>query len=320
MKRETTVVVNLDRFKPLLAATIETEADFASLTYPLLASPKLDGIRVILHPSLGPVTRSLKSVPNKFIRDFLSAPALRYLDGEIIVGKETAPDVFNRTQSAVMSMGGEPSFTYVAFDHLGMSTPNCPFEARLLDTRYTVGQWNKTDPVQATLVRYLEHTMIHNREELDAYEEWALGEGYEGVMLRTPNGKYKFNRSTLREQILMKLKRFLDDEAEITGWEPLLKNENEAFIDERGYQKRSAHQSGKIADMTRAGKLNMIGRSGRWKDVVFDVGSGFDDDLRRDIAANFDQKYKGKMGAYKYLPHGSKDAPRHPIWKGLRHD
>ena len=49
--------------KPMLAVEAE---DFEALTYPLLASYKLDGIRCLITVD-GPRTRSLKPVPNKYI-------------------------------------------------------------------------------------------------------------------------------------------------------------------------------------------------------------------------------------------------------------
>lgn len=308
-----------DKFKPLLAATIETEADFESLQYPLLGSPKLDGIRVICHPTLGPVTRSLKPVRNKFVREYLSDPRLRFLDGEVVVGDPTAPDVFNKTQSAVMSEGGTPDFSYLVFDHFGSANLACPFSLRLSDAQTVVGRWNDAAEKAGTISRiiFLEHVELKDRFDVDIFEQNYLASGYEGMMLRSPQGKYKYNRSTLREQILMKLKRFEDAEAIITGWEPLYRNENEAFLDERGYQKRSTHQAGKVADDSMVGKLHLRGLGGRWDGVGFACGSGLDEATRRDFRQRIDD-LMGRVVSYKYQPHGSKDAPRAPIFKGLR--
>jgi DNA ligase-1 len=311
----------MSRFKPLLAATIETAQDFESLTYPLYGSPKLDGIRVLLHPEHGPITRSMKPVANKWIREYLSDPRLAYLDGEVVVGDPTAPNVFNITQSAVMSHGGTPDFTYIVFDCFAMSNLACPFTTRLADAKNIVDNWNELAADAGTIsrVQFLEHEKLDNAAEIDAFEQAYLEQGYEGMMLRKPSGKYKHNRSTLKEQILMKLKRFEDAEARITGWEPLYRNQNEAFTDERGYQKRSAHQAGKVADDTLVGKLHLRGVGGRWDGVGFACGSGLDDDERRKLRKMAeDGTLLGRLVTYKYQPHGSKDAPRAPIYKGLR--
>src|SRR5712671_4379026 len=96
----------LTRFRPLLAATISGDEELAALTYPLIASPKVDGIRIICHPDLGPITRSCKPVHNMIVRDYLADSAYSGFDGEIVVGHITAPDVFQRTTSGVMTHTG----------------------------------------------------------------------------------------------------------------------------------------------------------------------------------------------------------------------
>jgi len=66
----------------MLAATVKSVGD---LRFPLLASPKLDGIRAIVRNGqvLG---RSLKPLPNKLIQRMLGREDLEGLDGELIVG------------------------------------------------------------------------------------------------------------------------------------------------------------------------------------------------------------------------------------------
>ena len=93
--------------KPMLSATVTRDL-FHKLRWPLMASPKLDGIRVLNHPDLGPVTRSFKPVPNKYARDTLQHLLLdTALDGEILATTSEGEVLdFNATQSAVMTRGG----------------------------------------------------------------------------------------------------------------------------------------------------------------------------------------------------------------------
>ena len=304
--------MNLQYFRPNLAAD-STDYDWSKLHFPAYVSPKIDGIRCVTHPELGPSSRSLKPIPNRFIKDILGKPELKWLDGEIVVGNPAAPDVFNRSQSGVMSRDGIPDFTYLVFDNFEAGDM-CGFGIRLQDAQ------NVVERVSVQAVKMLPHKFVDSLDELWAYEEEQVALGYEGIMIRHRGVKYKCGRSTLREQGLIKVKRFLDDEAQIIGWEPLLRNMNDPVVDALGLQKRGYSKEGKIADPTMAGKVNMLGLTGKWRGVEFDVGSGLDDGQRRDIAANFDAKYKNQMGSYKYQPHGSLEAPRSPIWKGLRHD
>ena len=124
----------MSTFKPLLSAKAD-RADLGRLSYPLLASPKLDGIRaVVLDGQL--VSRTLKPIPNDFIRNALSRPCLDGLDGELIVGSPTDPDIYLKTNSAVMSKSGDPAFTYYVFDIHNMPAK---FSDRLAELSEQVG-------------------------------------------------------------------------------------------------------------------------------------------------------------------------------------
>lgn len=304
-------------WRPLLAATLETEEDFATIEYPVLASYKVDGMRITCLRD-GPRTRSNKEIPNKYVRELMSHHGLCFLDGEVVVGSPTAPHVFHTTQSALMSFDGKPVFSYYVFDSVDIMGVPCPFQVRLDDAKNIVEKYMRNRTANGGVyVEVLEHRLIANREELDAFEEEALLLGYEGIMVRKQYGKYKFNRSTLKEGILLKVKRFMDAEAMIIGWEPLEVNGNEAFIDERGYQRRSSEKAGMTLDHTRAGKLKAVGVNGKWKGVEFKIGSGLDDDTRRAIAQSF-HLFDQKIFTYKYQDVGSKDKPRAPIYKGIR--
>lgn len=299
---------DLSKFRPMLSATLTTE-EFPKLQFPMYCSSKLDGIRCCVHPTLGPVTRTLKPIPNKYIFNCLKHKALAGLDGELIVGSAVAKDVCNTTQSAVMSYDGEPEFTYYVFDHF------LDFDYtydRRLDIVYD--QVNAFTPDFPFQVLFLSQELVRSIDSVIAYEESCHELGYEGAMVRSPTAPYKFGRATLKQQYLMKLKRFEDAEATIIGFEALERNTNEPTKDAFGLQKRSSHQAGKIADNL-LGKLHVT--ADPWGE--FDVGSGLDTQLRTEIWNNQD-KYKGATITFKYLPYGSKLKPRHPIFKGFRHD
>ena len=75
---------------------------------------------------------------------------------------------------------------------------------------------------------------INTMEELEKYEVDCLEIGYEGVILRDPNAKYKHGRSTVKEGGLIKVKRFSDSEARILAMEEQMKNNNEKKVNELG--------------------------------------------------------------------------------------
>ena len=133
-------------------------------------------------------------------------------------------------------------------------------------------------------------------------------------MLRHPRAPYKFGRSTLKQQGLIKVKRFKDDEAIITGFVALERNTNPITKDAYGLSKRSSHKSGKIPDDLLGKLLVKHPTYGE-----FAIGSGFDVDTRKEIWQN-QNKYLAKTVAFKFQPHGTMNAPRAPIFKGFRYE
>jgi DNA ligase-1 len=163
-------------------------------------------------------------------------------------------------------------------------------------------------------IRVVPHTLINTQEELDLYESLRLAEGFEGVMIRDPQGPYKQGRSTEREGWLLKVKRFLDSEAEIIGFEEEMHNTNPAETSETGHMKRSSRQEGLVGKNTLGALKVRDIKSG----VEFSIGTGFTAAYR---AIYWDQREKllGEIVSYKYQPTGVKDRPRFPVFKGFRH-
>lgn len=225
------------KIRPMLAGKAPDDLD--KLRFPILVSPKLDGIRCLIKDGKA-VSRTLKPIRNRFVQQILGTPVLNGVDGELVVGDPTASNCMQMTNSGIMSFDGEPDFTFYAFDI--WSRGNLPF-ANAFDTLvlrgYNYGR-----------LKVLDQDELQSVSQLEAYEEDVLSAGYEGVILRDPNAPYKFNRSTTREQWLLKLKRFAQDDAVIVGVRELTHNENSPIIDARGYTERSHAQSGKIEGNT----------------------------------------------------------------------
>lgn len=287
--------------KPNLSATCD---DLSALAYPVLASPKLDGIRVLIID--GKVySRNMKLIPNAFVQAELKGIS-QHLDGEIIVGDPKADDCYRKTNSGVMSRDGEPDFTFWIFDNFAMPDG---FKDRLASIKEYVKASKRPR------LRVVPHVLKKNVEELAEYEAQHLSAGYEGIMVRGPYSLYKEGRSTLREGGLAKIKRFLDSEAVILGFDEQQHNGNVATKDELGRTKRSSHKAGK----TGKGVMGALKVRDVYSGVEFDVGTGFSDAERADIWGNR-ESYAGKTIKYKFLPVGVKDKPRHPVYLGLRSD
>ena len=290
-------------FRPMLAETIK---DIETLKYPVFASPKLDGIRCLGMHGV-PTTRSMKPVRNKFVQQFFydNREVLEGLDGELIVGDPTAPDVYRKTSSGVNSADGEPDFTYYVFDV--WDVPGMLF----YDRKRCVDNVHNTIPrVKAVLQNYISCT-----SELLTYEAMRLADGYEGVMVRSIDGLYKQGCSTIKEGALLKLKRFEDAEAIVIGFEEQMHNENELTRDERGYAKRSSHKANQTSTDS-LGALVVRGLTA-FEGVEFKIGTGFDKGEWVEIWRDR-QTHEGSIVKFKHFSIGVKDKPRFPKFVGFR--
>lgn len=288
--------------EPMLASPLKNGA---MPTFPCLASPKLDGVRALVFN--GTVySRKLKKIPNHFTQSVLGSPLLHGVDGELIVGKPTADDVFRATSSAVMSSAECPEVVFYVFDMflpLGFSERYEQLKAKV----------SRLPPNLRPRVVLVEQVVVNSAEELTAYEEKCLSEGYEGAMVRSLRGPYKCGRSTVREGYLLKVKRFCDSEAEILGLIELEHNLNEATKNELGRTKRSSHKAGRVGGGTLGALLGRDVKTG----VEFQCGTGFSDAEKARLwalgASLVGQKFK-----YSYFPTGSKEKPRFPVYLGIR--
>lgn len=291
------------QFRPMLAAPVGK----LQLKFPLLASPKLDGIRALVSSDHRVMSRSLKLIPNKHVQSmFAAASGLSGLDGELIVGDPTQHDVYLKSVSALMTHTGTPEFTFWVFDDF--TTAENPFYRRMSLAKERVEAFRGNIDV-----RYLEQVRVDGKKELMELEDEYLSKGYEGVVLRSSTGLYKYGRSTERQGWLLKLKRFEDSEAEIIGFVEKMTNGNEATINELGYKERSSHKDNKIA----AGMLGALSVRDIKTGVEFEIGTGFTDEQRKEFWSSKDT-YMGQIVKYRHFPTGVKDKPRIPSYKGLR--
>lgn len=289
-------------FKPMLAATCKHPD---RIKFPVLATPKLDGIRCLMVDGKA-LTRSLKPIPNEYIREEIEADFLDGVDGEIII-----PGMrFNDISSVVMRRSiseAATRFEYWIFDYMPRQLYSMSYSKRMENLRELAN-------LPAKAVRVLP-TLCDNLQALVAFKEECLQQGYEGICFRDPNSSYKFGRSTERQGWLCKIKPFVDSEARIIGFEEQLHNINllmEGSTSRRHTFKEGMKQKGTL------GKLLVVDISKKYKKfVAFGIGTGFDDELRLKIWTHRDQ-YLGRIVKYKFQEYGSVNAPRSPVFLGFR--
>lgn len=183
--------------KPMLAKNLEDYVE--KLEFPLYIERKYDGVRCLAINKDGEwklISRSglELNIPHILAQVQGLNPDLVY-DGEIYI--HGTP--FQRINQLITKIVPESSkLEYYIYDCVNLSNLDEPFafrEKRIHSIR-----------IQSYLINSMDEA-INLKEQ---FEE----EGYEGAMIRTPNGVYKFGRS----KDLLKFKSFNDDEFKIVGY------------------------------------------------------------------------------------------------------
>ena len=293
-------------FKPMLAPGEDPKSFpdyFKKLQYPLLCSPKYDGIRCIVKSGKC-LSRSGKILPSFQVQEEFSG--FKDFDGEIIEGNATDFNVYNRTQSHVMSEDKLGELTFFVFDYTANDWLLKPFYERLEMAEAMIESYNVAN------IKLVKHEYVDTYEELIAFENKCLEAGFEGIMMRNPVSHYKQGRGTFREGIIYKLKRFEDSEGTIISFQEQMTNQNTLEKDELGYAKRSYSKEGLVPADT-LGRFIV-----EWNGQELDIAPGnFTHSERKAIWDNQD-KYKGELLKFRYFNHGIKDKPRFPRAIGFR--
>jgi len=252
------------------------------------------------------LSRSFKPIANNFVREEIEKNFPDGIDGELMLRDPDA--TFNDISSAFRKRDGEPDFMFNAFDLVGESLTE-EFHVRSGNLHNYLSE-NPNNRIQMVI-----QNVIEDMEDLLEFEKDCLERGYEGVMVRDPKSPYKCGRSTVKEGYLLKIKRFVDDEAEVIGLVEKMHNNNEKETSEIGLSKRAT----KKENMVPVGSLGAFQVRDLKTGVEFEIGTGLGLtlELRKEIWDNKD-KYIGEIVKYKHQAQGQKDKPRFPVWLGFR--
>lgn len=330
---------------------VEAPENKEEINFPVIASYKLDGIRCIFHPELGMVSRSLKPIKNKQLQEkykYLidsSRDTNTILDGELYNHDLT----FQQITSLVMTEDFEDEKTFnklLKNDPLGllnaynyeldgyMEEFTNPLKFHIFDflmihnlevesfeRHYDYNYIYSKDPN----VNIVNQKEIYDYEELDEMFKEALNKGYEGLIIKKLDGKYKFGRSTKKEGLLLKYKPFVTYDAKIFAIIERFKNTNESFKNELGEStKRNTVDAKEPTGIASAFivKWDKVVNNSEGYAVIenhLKVTLNGTEDFRREIWKNKD-KYEGKMIEFKGMDVGAKEVPRHPVFVRFRED
>lgn len=311
--------------KPMLAS----DWDESKLRFPVIAQPKIDGVRALNLEGIL-TARSLKQHQNRFVTALFSKPYLRGLDGEMAANMDTSPTLCRDTSSALSTIEGSPWVVWHLFDYITEHTIELPYKERYdaLKSYISLLNEDKESKYIARFLTVVPNSPCANMEQLLSVERHWLNAGYEGVIIRDPEGKYKQGLSTVREGGLLRIKRFVDFEIKVTEIIEGVTNHNKAQINELGLQFRSSHQEnmtgnamvgalvGTVVSEIKDLKGQVVFQKG--DSVKIGAGSMTHEDRKKYFL--HPDLILGKLVKAKMFPYGIKDKPRFPTFVSLRGD
>lgn len=297
--------------KPMLAEDwVESRVSF-----PAIAQPKIDGVRGV-HFTGKFTGRSLKTFGNRYITNFFSHNAFAGLDGEVAAGHECDPALCRLTTSALSTHEGEPFVLWWLFDYVTPETRLLPYYQRYQALANRVAELQAMPHLhpRAGHLRLVPYVLVQTLEQLNELDAQWLDDGYEGTILRHPDREAKSGRSTVREGGLLRIKRFVEEEAVVNSITEGRRNDNEATINALGRTERSTHQENMVPNGM-AGSLECTDvKTG--KPIIVSAGTA-PHDLRKAWLEN-PSLIVLKTIKYKTFPKGVKDKPRFPTFQVIK--
>ena len=231
-------------------------------------SEKLDGMRCLWDGhTLRTRNGNLIHAPDKMVSQLPSIA----LDGELFLDRGQ----FQALMSIVKSHVPSDDWSKVRFMVFDAPRVAAPFQGRLDEIKKSLNSCN--------WVFMHEQKRCQGRDHVTTELDRILKMGGEGVMLRHPRAPYKHGRTT----DLLKVKKFMDAEAYVTG-----------------------HEKGTGRNNGRMGALKCRDKDG----ITFKIGTGFPDSMRDNPPAI------GTLITYKFQEKTVAGKPRFPVFVRVRID
>lgn len=299
------------------------------MEFPVVILPKVDGVRG-LHNHTSLCSRTFEPFANTFTQRRYNVSQMAGFDFEIAAGPPTSPSLCRDTTSALNSHGGEPYLELWVFDLLDAQTEGMGYLDRLVQAHARVDELKLrcVELPWAANLRKMPYRVVKNYAELEAAHREHVALGYEGSIVRSIDGKYKFGTSTVREGGYLRIKDFAHDEILVEELQEGQTNTNTLESNNLGLAKRSTHQENMVPNgMVGA----LVGRT--VKDIyvnggkkVIPVGSRvtvsagkLTEQERLHLLAN-PHEIVGKFIKFQHFPHGVKDKLRFTTFQSVRPD
>ena len=285
----------------------------SKVRFPIGMQPKIDGVRsVYLNNKF--TGRSLKGHNNLYVNKKFGHPIYTGLDGEMASLHECHPDLCRITTGDLNRIKGEPNITWHCFDYITDNTYHLKYLDRYKYLHERLNQIKKESPEHHSCLKLIPMIIANDLEELNKQDARFLELGYEGSILRDLDGLYKEGRSTVKEGGLLRIKRFIEEDARVIRIIEGNANENEAQTNPLGRTERSSSQDGMIPNGM-IGSLECIDlKTGNL--IIVSAGS-MSHDLRKYYFEN-PHLILGQIIKYKHFPKGVLNKPRFPTFQCIR--
>lgn len=297
-------------FKPMLAPN--QQIDPSQLTYPLLASYKIDGIRVVVD-GRGVRTRSLKPVQNIHIRrGFEEVVDMCRKWGMLFDGELYSRNVpFSQFSGIVRSFSQPipPGMKYYVFDSLYNWDVKTPFEQRCARLGGVFAQHPNIVPIP--------QVVVDSAEKVEGMMETAIDWGCDGLILRHPLSRYKYGRGTLREGLIFKYKPYRTWESRVIGVHAatVVREDAERKVNELGYSVTSKKKGDRVPiEMASAFRVRVGGREAKVTIAASDDTKRWLWEVRRRLVRRWIE-WKGMTAGTR-----EGELPRHPVFIRFRPD
>ena len=269
-------------------------ADVPNLDYPVLVQPKYDGFRATYIPGEGFISRTGKKFRNKYLSEHFSK--LHEIQDTVLDGELYIPNTpFQELSSTVSTEDAQivADLRFVVFDAIPLDEWNNRSSELSCNSRITLLRKAVNAICDYPKVLDVPTDKVYNSAELVVMYKDYLTKGYEGIMIKSESGLYKWGRVGADKRLL-KLKPFKSEDLTVTG-----------IFDGKG--KLEGTIGGILC------RFNNIDSSVR-------VGTGFSMADRKAISAD-PNGHIGKVVEIKYLEK-TKDGKslRHPVFARWRDD
>jgi DNA ligase 1 len=291
------------KFKPMLATN--EKKDTNNLIYPYLKSIKRDGIRCIFK-EIDMISRSLKQIRNIRLQEkFTKLKEFVNKEGIILEGELYSHDLtFQEINSVVMSKDKKvpDSVKLYVFD---MLKDEESYDMKFSE-RYSLLQ-EYTKDFKDIVVCIKQEKALNSADVLKSYDE-ALENGYEGLILKDPNGHYKFGRTTLNDGLMYKLKPF----GKNVG---IIKEVLQSTVAREGSEKK-INELGRSETSKKKGDRVLIEMASAflvcWKGIEFKATMKASHEEKKQIWKDR-ESFIGKDVEFESMDVGVKNKPRHPV-------